>query len=178
LQRDGVAEPFQLCDESPGDPFRVGASGEVVAAEIVVGDVVFEDVVAGDQDRVRDRDDRLLVAAAAFDLLVLGAQVGVLGACGSVGGLDQRGAQVRVAFAGLAGAALAAGFVIAWQIAAQLAAWRSDAKRLMSGPSSAMITWLVRSDTPWIVVRSSALRTKGTSRSSISAVSVAIISSR
>ena len=36
----------------------VGAAGEVVAAEVVVGDVVFEDVKAGDQDRVGDRDDR------------------------------------------------------------------------------------------------------------------------
>jgi hypothetical protein len=34
---------------------------------------VFEDVVGGDQDRVRDGDDRFLVSAAAFDLLVLGA---------------------------------------------------------------------------------------------------------
>jgi hypothetical protein len=68
-----VPETFELGDEPFGDPRRVGSASEVVAAEVLVGDVVLEDVVAGDQDRVRDRDDRLLVPAAAFDLLVLGA---------------------------------------------------------------------------------------------------------
>ncbi len=54
----------ELGDEA----FGVGAAGEVVAAEVSVGGVVFEDV-----------------AAAAFDLLVLGPEVAVLGAGGGVG---------------------------------------------------------------------------------------------
>jgi hypothetical protein len=87
-----VPEPFELRDEAFGDAFGVGATREVVAVEVLIGNVVFEDVVGGDQDRVRDGDDRFLVAAAALDLLVLGAQVGVLGADRGVGGLDQRGA--------------------------------------------------------------------------------------
>jgi hypothetical protein len=37
LKRDEVAEPFELGDEPFGDPLGVGAAGEVVAAEIVVG---------------------------------------------------------------------------------------------------------------------------------------------
>ena len=73
-----MAEPLELGDESFGDPFGVGATGEVIAAEVLVGDVVFEDVVGGDQDRVSDGNDRLLVASTTFDLLILGAQVGVL----------------------------------------------------------------------------------------------------
>jgi hypothetical protein len=52
-----VAEPFELRDESFGDPVGVGTAGEVVAAEVLVGDVVLEDVVGGDQDRVGDGDD-------------------------------------------------------------------------------------------------------------------------
>jgi hypothetical protein len=55
----------------------------------------------------------LLVPAAAFDLLVLGAQVGVLASGGGVGGLDQSGAEIRVALVGLARAALARGLVVA-----------------------------------------------------------------
>lgn len=56
-----MTEPFELRDEPGCDAVWVGASGEVVTAEVVVGDVIIEDVVGGDQDRVSDRDDRLLV---------------------------------------------------------------------------------------------------------------------
>jgi len=42
LERDGVAEAFELGDEAFGESFRVGAAGEVVRAEVVVRDVVFE----------------------------------------------------------------------------------------------------------------------------------------
>ncbi|HSC03377.1 MAG TPA: hypothetical protein VLC49_08665 [Solirubrobacteraceae bacterium] len=52
-----MAETLQLRDESFGDPFGIRAAGEVVAAEVLVGDVVFEDVVGGDEDRVGDCDD-------------------------------------------------------------------------------------------------------------------------
>jgi hypothetical protein len=37
LERDGVAEPFELGDEAFGYAFGVRAAGEVVAAEVVVG---------------------------------------------------------------------------------------------------------------------------------------------
>lgn len=53
------------------------------------------------------------MAAAAFDLLVLGAQVRVLGAGGGVGGFDQGSAQVWVTLAGASGRAFASGFVVA-----------------------------------------------------------------
>src|SRR5207249_708190 len=93
LQRDAVTETFELYDEAFGDPGGVGAASEEVAAEILVGGLVVENVVAGDQDRVRDRGDRLLVAAASFDLLILRAPVGIAFADRCVGGLDQRGAE-------------------------------------------------------------------------------------
>ena len=108
-----MAEAFELGDQPSGLSFGVGAVGEVVAAEVLVGDVVAEDVVDRDQDRVGDRDDRLVVPLAALDPLVLGAEVGVLGVGGGVGGLDQHGAQVLVGLAGAAGAALAGGLVVA-----------------------------------------------------------------
>jgi len=55
-----VAEAFELGDEPAGLSFGI-AAGEVLAAEVLVGDVVAEDVVRGDEDRVGDRDDRLVV---------------------------------------------------------------------------------------------------------------------
>jgi hypothetical protein len=78
LERDGVSEPLELDDEPLGDWLWGWAAGEVVPAEVVVGDVVFEDVVGGDQDRVGDGDDRLLGGRGGADPLALGAQVPVL----------------------------------------------------------------------------------------------------
>ena len=50
MPRDGVPEAFELGDETVGEALGVGAAGEVVGAEIVVGDVVLEDVVGGYED--------------------------------------------------------------------------------------------------------------------------------
>ena len=47
-------------DEVQGEAGRVGTALKVVAAELVVLDVVAQHVVGGDQDRVRDGDDRLV----------------------------------------------------------------------------------------------------------------------
>lgn len=51
------------------------ASGEVVAAEVVIVDVLGEDVPGGDQDRVLDRD-RFLIAQAGRETQIAGAEVG------------------------------------------------------------------------------------------------------
>ena len=62
---------------------------------------------------MRDGANRSLVSSAAFDLLILRAQIGVFGADRRVGGLDERCPQVRVAVAGPARFALAGGLVVA-----------------------------------------------------------------
>lgn len=99
LQRDAVSETSELGDEVPGEAGRVGTALKVVAAELVVLDVVAQHVVGGDQDRVRDGDDRLVVAVAALDALVLRAQVGALAARGGLSGVDQRGGRANGALA-------------------------------------------------------------------------------
>ena len=78
----------------------------------------------------------LVVAVAALDLLVLSAQVGVPGACGGLGGLNQGCPQVAVPLAGAPGATLPADSWLPGQILIQLAAWRWLANRAMSMPSS------------------------------------------
>jgi hypothetical protein len=63
LQGDGVAEAFELRDEAL-DRFGGVAALEVVAAEAVVDLSGSQHVPAGDEDRVFDGAERLLVAAA------------------------------------------------------------------------------------------------------------------
>ena len=69
-----MAESFELVDESFAVALGVFglAAGEVVIAEVVVGDLLGEDVPGGDEDGVGGRDRRFLVAAAASEALVVG----------------------------------------------------------------------------------------------------------
>ena len=79
-----------------------GASKSAVRADRgpgVAQHVVAQHVVGGDQDRVRDGDDRLVVAVAALDALVLRAQVGALAARDGLSGVDQRGGRANGALA-------------------------------------------------------------------------------
>src|SRR5204863_5290489 len=85
----------------------------VVVAEVLVGDVAGEHVPGGDEDGVASGDRRLLVAAAAAQPLVLGGEVGALGAAGGFGRLTEPGAQPLGAVAGVAGLVLARGLVVA-----------------------------------------------------------------
>src|SRR5688572_19519621 len=65
------------------------------------------------QDAVCDGGDGFLVAAASGQALILARKVGVLAACGGVGGFDEPGSEPDVAFASLAALALAGAFVVA-----------------------------------------------------------------
>src|SRR3954454_7371302 len=79
LKRDGVAEAFELGDEALGVAFGVAAL-VVVAAEVSVVLAVGEHVPVGDEDRVFDGAERAAVAEARLEALVLGGEVGALGA--------------------------------------------------------------------------------------------------
>ena len=62
---DAVAEVVELADEVVASLVGVGASGEPVAAEVVVVAVVGEQVPADDEDRVADGDGGFAVADAS-----------------------------------------------------------------------------------------------------------------
>src|SRR5437879_12801854 len=111
LEGDVVSEAFELSDEAACGAFGV-AAGEVVAAEIVVELAGLEHVPAGAQDRVFDRAERAAVAATRAQPLVLGGQVGVVGAGGSQGGFGEGGVEPFGAVTGFAGAAFAGGAVV------------------------------------------------------------------
>src|SRR6266508_1021093 len=111
LEGDRMAERFELFDKSAGAVFGGVAAGEPVGAEFAEGDALGDDVVVGDQDVVACGADRFRIAAAAADLPCVGGEVGVFGAGGGVGGLDEGCAQPGVAVAGFAGEASVAGLV-------------------------------------------------------------------
>lgn len=62
-----MAEGFELSGEAVDVVVVAVEAVVVVEAEFVVGLVAGEDVVGADEDRVRDGDDRLVVAAAATE---------------------------------------------------------------------------------------------------------------
>jgi len=73
--------------------WRISASRlrrEVVGAEVVVGLAGAEHVPRCKEDRVGHRDGRLVRPAAHGDLPILGGKVGVFGAAGCLGRLDER----------------------------------------------------------------------------------------
>lgn len=127
---------------------------------------------------MRDDDDRSVLSAAASDLLVLRAQVGIPGADRRVGGLDERGLQVRIAVAGSARFALSGGLVVA-------GANRCPARGVAIGREAAHVWAELREDHLCraggdAIDRAEQLRLvrKGASRCSSSWVSVLIASSR
>jgi hypothetical protein len=60
---DGVTELFELSDEEPSASFWLIAACEVIGAEFVECCFVVDEVPADHQDRVRDRDQRALLAS-------------------------------------------------------------------------------------------------------------------
>src|SRR5206468_7092046 len=84
-----------------------------VTTEVVVVAVVGQQVPGDHQDRVADGASGLLVADASGQPPKLRGQVGLAATGGRPGALDQHLAQPAVALGGLAGAALAAGEVVA-----------------------------------------------------------------
>ena len=99
LERDVVAEGFELGDESFGGAFGVAAL-EVVASEVVVGLAGGEHVPVGDEHRVFDGAERAAVAEARFQSSVLGGEVAVAGADGGQRGLFEGDAEPFGAVAG------------------------------------------------------------------------------
>jgi len=102
-----VAEALELADRAAAGVVGV-AFGDDLGSLLAVKLAGAEHVPGGGEDLVRDRDDRLLVAAAAREPAVALAEIRALGATGGSGGLDQGGAQPWGAFAGrieLAGSA-------------------------------------------------------------------------
>jgi len=79
-----VSKRFELSDEAFGEPIGVLAD-EIVAAEVAKQLAGSEHVPDGGEDRVPDRGDRLAVAAAAAEALVLGGEVAVFRSGGGVG---------------------------------------------------------------------------------------------
>src|SRR3954464_7445287 len=70
LERDGVAEAFELGDEASGLSFGVAARVEV-GAGVAVGLAGLEHVPGGGEHRVGDRGGGLVVSAAGAQALVL-----------------------------------------------------------------------------------------------------------
>ena len=79
-------------DEVALASFGVGAAGEVVGPELLVGRAFFEDVPDDHDERVGDGEDslaRVLGPKAAGEAVVLGRQVRALAVGGSPGGLAE-----------------------------------------------------------------------------------------
>src|SRR4029079_7122564 len=96
LERDGVDEGLEAADEPALESVLVAAV-EVVTAEVVEIGAILEEVVTDDQDRVGDRDGGPLLAPAGSQAMVLRAEVGVAGATGRLGRLDEGRVQIAVA---------------------------------------------------------------------------------
>src|SRR6266571_141391 len=85
LEGDLVAELLELADQ----PLGVAVGGlllallKVVLPQVVVGDPTGEDVVGDHQDRVADRDRCPARPSAAFEPVVLGTEIAVLGPGGA-----------------------------------------------------------------------------------------------
>src|SRR5947207_15733408 len=98
LERDVVSEAFELGDEAAGLALWV-LTGEVVPAEVAVGLAGGEHVPVGDEDRVLDGAERAAVPDPGPQSLVLGLQVGALGAGRGERGLGERDREPLGAFA-------------------------------------------------------------------------------
>src|SRR5688572_32776410 len=101
LDRDVVAEGFQLAQMATYGPLGMSPK-EVVRPELVVRHPVAHDVVRDLEDLVSHGDDGFLMASLALHAMIPGLQGRVLLVHGAEGGLDQRGTEVPIAFAGLA----------------------------------------------------------------------------
>ncbi len=89
------------------------AQVEVRLAEIVVRVVVHEQVVDDGENGMRHRNDGFLATEACAQASELGGEIGV-GPRRGLRGLDQCRAHPAISLAGLAAAAFAGAFVLAW----------------------------------------------------------------
>jgi len=93
------AQASELVDQALGARLRIQAL-EVVFAEVVVGLAARNDVIDDHAERRGQRDERLRVSTPGGDAPVASGQCGVLGVRRCLRGLDEEGAQPRVALAG------------------------------------------------------------------------------
>src|SRR5262245_53515896 len=94
LKWDSVAEVGQAFEEAIG-LLGLGATVEVLGAEVLIGSSVLEHVIDGGEDGSRDGNDCLLCSAPRLDTVELGAQVAVLLIHGGPGSLHQSGLEPR-----------------------------------------------------------------------------------
>src|SRR5207253_2150923 len=94
-------------------PFGVGASREPVLTEVVVVHAAAEQMPANNQDAVTHGQLSLLFADPTGEVPELGSQVGLATVCGRPGALMEDLTEPSVALVRLAGAAFAAGDVVA-----------------------------------------------------------------
>src|SRR5262252_4463653 len=103
---DGETELLKALDEAVGE-FRFVPAVEVVGAEVAIVEVVFEHMIGRDEHRRGDGEDGFLRASTALEAEELRAEVSVLGAGDSPGGLHEGGLQPKIAGADADGEALA-----------------------------------------------------------------------
>src|SRR6266508_2374936 len=173
---DVVSEPLGLADGAASEVLGLPAF-EVVVAEVAVELAGGEHVMDDLEQAVRDGDHGALVAAAAADAPVLGAEVAVR-AGRAERRLHQRGAQPGAALVVRACLRLPALSLLPGLSPAHEDRWRLVAKRLRSTPISAPTTSAVRRCTPGIATSSSTAAWKGAIAAAIRSPTAAIASSR
>jgi hypothetical protein len=87
VQRDGVAECFELALQAPGAVLDRVALALPVGPEIAVRDFVADDVEVRDEQVVPDSADRFLFASPTAELGVVSGEVGLFGADRGLAGL-------------------------------------------------------------------------------------------
>src|SRR5436190_7094332 len=92
LERDSVALVLQGLDCPSPDAIGV-TTVTVSGARFLIDGIAGQEVVRGDEHRMRDGDDRLLVTAMTEDASIAGAKGTVASADGREGRLDQSGAE-------------------------------------------------------------------------------------
>src|SRR5437667_2203002 len=112
LDRDVKPERLKLLDV-PTDSFLGVAPIEVVGPKLLVGHAVAHEIERNLEDLMPHGHDRLLVASVPRDPAISGLQGRAVLAHGPQPGLNQRAAQVPIAFAGFAASALSRTFVLA-----------------------------------------------------------------
>ena len=162
FEGDLVAKGLEFADVVMHFAVEVNAGVVVVGPEVAeLGVVIAEQVPGNDEDRAADRDDGSFLAAPSGEAPVTLTQERV-GLARADGGLAQDPGQVAVTVSGGAGALLAAcGLLDAGANRAQDERWAGVGKRVMSRPTSAMITAAAVAPTPGISSRRATASAKG-----------------
>ena len=112
LERHLIAKPFEVADSASLDGIMVSLF-KVGASKLLIRFFLLEDVIDNDQNTMRDRNERLLLANAFAEPAILFSQVGAFTAGSSMGGFDEGRSEPLAAFARFATQALARTYFIA-----------------------------------------------------------------